>query len=79
MLSAWISRPNTDVDEIMRQLASDGSVASFERALDEADPDPEVAEDAEPEGIAQLSDDEYRAGITSMVEWAARVNASRSS
>lgn len=79
MLSAWIARGNTDVDEITRQLASDGSVASFERALDEADPGPEVAADAEPEEIQQLSVDEYRAGITNMMEWAARVNGSRSS
>lgn len=73
MLSAWIARGQTDVDKITESLVTDGAVASFQRALDDADLDVE----AEPEGVAELSEDEYRAGITSLVEWAAKVNGRR--
>jgi hypothetical protein len=83
LLMALAARDHVDSDglnEIAQSLAADGSVASFERALDEA------AYDAEPELEPAPTDDEGRpmprpvpvevemATITSLMEFAKAAN-----
>lgn len=65
MLSAWIARGNTDVDDIATQLATDGAVASLERALEQVDL-PELPEPDEEVALAT---------VTNLAAWVDSVNA----
>lgn len=74
LLAAGIARAGTDIDAFANSVTEDGSVAQFERALEEAafEEETPMIDDIPEEELEEV----IQASVTSMADWVRSVNAS---